>query len=424
MGSCKPRSSDGPSSILAPLPESPWSLVGATLREPHFRAVWVSNLVHFSAWSAQFVMLQWLVTSLTDSRTVLGSVSFLMGAVVFATSPFAGVAADRLPRRNLLVLGRLGLAIVVSTLGLLVAADRIEIWHILAGTAVAGLLTSFMQPATQTYVLDVVRRERAQNAVALNVAAQGLAQTLGPLWGGGLVGAVGFVGAYFSSAAGVALAAALLLAVPILGRSEKPAAARSWWADLREGLAYVRTHPPVRMALICASLAIFNGAVGAMRPVFARHVLEVDSAGYGAMAGAAGLGSLLTAFVMAALPQARHPGLMMGYSMLGFSFCIGLYAFAFSYVYVLGVEFVMGIFSQVWNVYTFSGLQMAVPDAMRGRIVSLVFTLVMLAPIGALFVGMLADATSDQIALGIFGVVPTILLVGILTFGHRQLRAL
>ena len=97
---------------------------------------------------------------------------------------------------------------------------------------------------------------------------------------------------------------------------------------------------------------------------------------------------------------------------------------AFSYVYILAVEFAMGAFSQVWNVSTFSGLQMAVPDAMRGRVVSLVFTLVMLAPIGALFCGMLADATSDQTALGIFGIVPAILLIGILTFGHRQLRAL
>lgn len=369
-------------------------------------------------------MLQWLVTSLTDSRTILGSVSFIMGGVVFVTSPWAGVAADRLARRNLLLFGRLGLAIVVSAIGLLVAADRIEIWHILVGTAVSALLTAFMQPATQTYVLDIVGRERAQNAVALNVAAQGLGQTVGPLWGGGLVAAVGFVGAYFSSAAGIVLAAGLLLAVPILGRSEQAKDPRSWWADLREGLGYVRRHPPVRLALLTASLAIFTGAVSAMRPVFARHVLEVDSTGYGMLAGAAGLGSLLTAFVMAGLPQARRPGLWMGYSMLGFSLCIVLYAFAFSYAYVLGVEFVMGILSQVWNVAAFSGLQMAVPEAMRGRVVSLLFTLVMLAPIGSLFVGILADGTSDQMALGIFGVVPSIFLVAILTFGHRQLKAL
>ena len=405
-------------------PSTPWSGVGDTLREPHFLPLWTSNLIHYSAWMAQFVMLQWLVTSLTDSRTVLGSVSFLQGAVIFATSPFAGVAADRVPRRSLLLVGRLGLAAVVTTIGALIALGRIELWQVLLSAALAGLLTSFMQPATQTFVFDVVPRARAQNAVALNVAAQGVGQTLGPLWGGGLVGAVGLVGAYFSASSGLLVAALLLLWVPIAGRSETRGTPRGWWSDLREVLSYVRGNPPVRLALLSTSLAVFNGAVAAMRPVFARHVLGVDSAGYGVMAGVAGLGGLLTAFVMAALPQARRPGLMMVCSMLGFSTCMLLYSFAFSFPYVLGVELLLGVCSQVWNVYTFSGLQMAVPDAMRGRVISLVFMLVMLAPVGALFVGMLADAVGDQLALGIFGVIPMGVLACILGFGHRQLRAL
>jgi len=323
-----------------------------------------------------------------------------------------------------MVVGRLGLAALIFAIAALVAADRIAIWHILVATAAAGLLTAFMQPATQTFVFDVVRRERAPNAVALNVAASGIGHTLGPLWGGGLVAAVGFVSAYASSGVGVALGAVLLMMVPIAGRSPGPGSGRSWWADLREGLAYVRSNPPVRLALLSVSLAVFNGAVAALRPVFARHVLGVDSTGYGMLAGAAGLGGLSAAMVMAAVPPARRPGLMMGYSMLGFSACIVLYSFAFSFAYVLVVELAMGVLSQVWNVYTFSGIQMAVPDAMRGRVVSLVFTLVMLAPVGSLFVGALADVTSDQIALGIFGAIPMVVLTGILIFGHRQLGEL
>jgi MFS family permease len=403
---------------------TPWALVREMLREPRFAALWSSNLVHYSAWMAQSVMLQWLVTSLTDSRTVLGSVSFLQGAVIFATSPFAGVASDRLERRNLLLLGRLGLASVVSAIALLVALERIAIWHILVGAGAAGLLTSLMQPATQTFVFDVVRRERAQSAVALNVGAQSLGQTLGPLWGGAAVAVAGFVGAYLSAAAGLAVAALLLLLVPVAASARSPASPGSWLADLREGLAYVRAHPPVRLALVTTSLAVFNGAVAAMRPVFARHVLEVGSTGYGVMAGVAGAGALLAAFVMATLPQARRPGLMMTYSMLGFSTCILLYSFAFSFAWVLAVEFALGVFSQVWNVSTFTGLQLAVPDAMRGRIVSLVFTLVMLAPIGALFVGLLADGVGDQLALGIFGGIPMAILVGILALGSHRLRQL
>ena len=67
---------------------------------------------------------------------------------------------------------------------------------------------------------------------------------------------------------------------------------------------------------------------------------------------------------------------------------------------------------------------MAVPENMRGRIVSMVFMVVQLASIGQLFVGALADAIGDQLAMGIFGLTPMLVLGGILTFGHRTLREL
>ena len=404
--------------------EAPWAHVAATLREPYFLKVWGSNLLQFASYYAQFMMLQWLVTSLTESRTLIGLVSFVQGGVVFLTSPLSGVAADRLARQNLVVVCRLGLAVVITSIALLVALDRIAIWQILVAALFMGLFVSLLQPATQTLVFDVVRLERAPNAVALNAAAQGIGQTLGPLAGGLLVGAVGFSAAYSSSAAGLVLAALLLLVVPFLGDSARKSPPKGWLRDLREGFSYVRAHPPVLLALVATSLAVFNGAVAAMRPIFARHVLHVDSVGYGGMAAVAGLGGLLAAVVMAGLPSARRPGLMMGWSMLGFSTLIFLYAFAFSYAYVLAIEFGLGVFGQVWNVYTFTGLQLAVPQEMRGRVVSLVFMLVMLAPVGALFVGMLADRVGDQLALGAFGLVPMLILCGILLLGSRQLRAL
>jgi hypothetical protein len=75
-------------------------------------------------------------------------------------------------------------------------------------------------------------------------------------------------------------------------------------------------------------------------------------------------------------------------------------------------------------VATFTGIQMAVPEEMRGRVVGLVYMVVMLAPMGALLVGMLADAVGDQLAMGIFGVIPTLLLLAILAFGWRSLAEL
>lgn len=393
----------------------------ATLRVPHFLPLWISNLLQFAATYAQLVALQWLVTSLTDSRTLLGLVGFVQGVVIFATSPLAGVAVDRLAKRRVLAVGRLGLAVVALAVAALVAADRIAIGHLLVAAFAGGLFSSFMQPATQTFVFDVVGRERVQHAVALNSGATGLAQTAGPFAGGALLALAGFVGAYLSAAAGLLLAAALLLRVPVSGRSAAPPAAASWWADLREVLDYVGANPGVKWALVACTMAIFNGSLQAMRPVFARHVLEVGSVGYGSMAGAAGLGGLTTALVLALRPPLRRPGVVVVASMLGFSACCFLYAFAFSYAYILAVEFLSGVFGQIWMVATFSGFQMAVPEAMRGRIVGLVFTLVMLAPVSQLFIGMLADAIGDQLAMGIFGLTPTLALAVLLAASWRSL---
>ncbi|MBW2273166.1 MAG: MFS transporter [Deltaproteobacteria bacterium] len=394
------------------------------MRVPHFSKLWASNLVQFCCTYAQLLILQWLVTSLTESRTLIGLVSFIQGGVIFVTSPLSGVAVDRLARRNILVAGRLGLALVLCAVAALVATGGIEVAHVLVASVALGLLMSLMQPATQTYVFDVVGRESLQSAVSLNAAATGVGQTLGPLLGGALLGAAGFVVAYLSVAAGLVMAAGLLLLVPVPGVSGDGARETHWWADLEEGLVYVVQHRAVLLALIVCSMSIFNGALAAMRPIFARHVLEVGSTGYGVMAGAAGLGGLVSALFVATRPVARRPGLLIAASMLGFSVLIFLYAFAFSYEYILVVEFGTGVCGQLWMVATFTGIQMAVPEEMRGRVMGLVFMVVMLAPMGALFVGMLADFAGDQLAMGIFGAIPTLLLLGILAFGWRTLSEL
>jgi hypothetical protein len=110
--------------------------------------------------------------------------------------------------------------------------------------------------------------------------------------------------------------------------------------------------------------------------------------------------------------------------MLGFSTCIFLYSFAFSYAYNLSIEFASGLFAQVWQISAFSGLQMAVPAALRGRVLGILFMLVQLAQVGGLFVGGLADRVGDQLAMGIFGVIPMVVLVSLLLFARRSLSAL
>lgn len=379
-------------------------------------------MLQFFGTQVQLFTLQWLVTDLTASRTILGLVVSIQGAAVAVSSPVAGVAADRLPRRNLLITSRIAIACGVLVMTALSGSGLLELWHVFPFAVALGLLTALAQPTTLAYVVDVVGRDRAQPAVALNSAGIGLGQMAGPALAGILVASVGIVGSWLGAAGGLALAALLLLWIPIPGRSD--GVSRAPLRELREGFAYVLRTPPVLLALVACSMAFFNGALYAMRPVFARHVLEVGSQGMGVMAASAGLGNLLGALGATLLPRFRRPGIAIAVSMLGFSLCILLYAFAFSYTYILVVEFASGLCAQVWQISAFSGLQLSVPERMRGRVMGLLFTVVQLAQVGGVFVGGLADRVGDQAAMGVFGAIPVTVLVGLLLFGRGPLGRL
>lgn len=395
-----------------------------TLRAPYFARYCLSTLIQFFAFAMQMIGLQWLITDLTPSRTALGMVGFVQGVIVAGASPVAGVAVDRFPKRDLMVICRVVLAVIILALMVLVKLDVIRIWHIILASVGAGLVEVLMQPASQTYVFDIVRRDRVQSAIAINSAGTGIAQMAGPALAGVVIAAVGVVGAFFSAAAGLALGVLLLWTIPIAGRRQEGAGGSSALAELREGFSYVRRSKPVLLMLLVCSMAIFNGALFSMRPVFARYVLDVGSVGYGLMAGMSGVGTILGALVATLLPPMKRPGLAISFAMGAYGFGIFLYSFAFSFAYILVVEFFIGIVGQVWNIATFSGLQMSVPAHMRGRVISMVWMVVQLAFVGQLLVGILADAAGDQFALGLFGLLPTIGVALIVLFGYRPLRDL
>ena len=105
--------------------------------------------------------------------------------------------------------------------------------------------------------------------------------SFGAAIGGILIGAVGVVSTYLMAATGVVLSAIAILTIPMRGRTERSERS-SLTRDLREGFAYVRERPPLMLALLACSMAIFNGAMGPMRVIFAKYVFEAGPSGFGA----------------------------------------------------------------------------------------------------------------------------------------------
>ncbi len=393
-----------------------------TLQVPHFAPLFGSNFVQAFCGQIMMMAMQWLtITQLTDSRALYFWIPFLQGGVAALLSPFAGAVADRISKRSLLIAGRLLLVVIVLGMATLVQTDQVQLIHVYIATTLGGVISAMMLPAGQTYVFDVVGRDKVESAISLNATVNGIAQVAGPAAAAVLLAWVGVAGSFFIGAAGLTTAAGLLLAIPIAGKLADRAQETSVGQDLMEGLRWAHGDAPVRLVLIACTMAIFNGALGPMRPVFANSVLGVGEAGFGAMGAAAGAGTILAATWLASLASFRKPGLWIIGSLWAYACCILLYALAFSFEWILLIEFFAGFSGQVWNVTVVAGIQLAVPEHMRGRMIGLVFMVAQLGFIGAPAIGYLADAVGDQLALGVFGLIPSVVLALVLAFGHRTL---
>ena len=395
--------------------------IRATLQIPHYLPFFLANFAQFLFAQVSMMAMFWLMTGLTESRFQITLVAFCQGVTVFVLSPWGGVVADRVAKKWLLVFTRLAMVVLVVAMGALVAADVATIAHLWIASVIGGAIVSLMQPASQTFVFDLVGRDRLENAIALNATAGGVAQVFGPAAGGVIVAAIGVSASFFVSGAGMFMAAGLLLAIPIAGRAVAEVERKHPVEEIREGFAWVWADRGVRLVLLASCMALFNGAIMAMRPVYARFVLDVGEVGFGVMSGANGVGTLLAAVALSMLARFRYVGIWITGGMLGFALCIVLYSFAFSFEYILLIEFLLGVTGQVWNVTVMAGLQLAVPEHMRGRVISMVFMAAQLGFVGQPIVGALADRFGDQIALGVFGAIPSVVLFLMLITRHALL---
>ena len=305
---------------------------------------------------------------------------------------------------------------------MLVWTGLVTLMHVYVASLIGGVVSAMMQPAGQTFIFDVVGRDRVENAISLNATANGVAQVGGPLAAGGLLAVIGVAGSFFLGGAGLFLSACLLMAIPISGkmveRMEKTSAA----ADLRAGFAWVWRDAPVRLVMLGCTMAIFNGALGPMRAIYAKFVLDVGTTGLGWMGAAGGAGTILAALWLSSMRGFHRPGVWIIGSLWTYALCLVLYAFAFSFEWILAIEFLAGISAQVWTVTVMAGLQLAVPENMRGRVVGMVFTVAQLGFLGQPVIGILADRIGDQWALGLFGAIPSVVLAAVLLFGIKTLR--
>ncbi len=398
---------------------------GDSFRDSSFARYFWSNALFFLGQGLILQGAQWLLTDLTDSRVVIGLMGGIHAVVVIVLSPYAGVISDRTARRDLLIFGRFGLAAVAVSMGVLVLLGEAQVWIVLVAVGFEAGFLALSQPATQSYVYDLVGPRRLATAVALIAMVTGVLQFAGPATGGILIGAVGVQATYLIGAAGFVVGCLLLFAIPIKGKTEGAITSSiSFTTDIVETVRHLRRDRLLIWVLMPATfITLFAGAILLLRPIFAKEILDAGSWGldgawrFGFLQGAFGLGSLVGSLVVVGLgDRLKLKGLTLLLAPLDWCGCMLVFAVSPWFALSLTAEFFMGISSPFWMVAMMTILQIRVPAQLRSRVLAVYFMVLQFMQLNWVYSGALADAIGDREALFIMGAIPFGLLILMLIF--------
>ena len=388
------------------------------LRYRNFRLFIAGQSISLVGNWMQQVAMGWLVYRLTSSAFLLGLVAFGAQGPSFILAPIAGVLADRLNRRRMIMAAQFVMILQASVLTALVLTNSVEFWHVLVLSTVFGCASAFDIPARQSFLLQMIdNREDLPNAIALNSSIFNAARLVGPAIAGFMIARVGEGVAFLSNAASYIAVLTALMMIRVTARP-RPAGVANILSNLREGFSYAYNFAPIRdVLLLVAVVALFGVPYSVLMPVIAVHTLHGDARTLGFLMSATGFGALCGALFLAARESVR--GLSRVIVTATTLFGVSLIGIAFSRWLLLSCALLVlagfGMMVQMAASNTF--LQTVVPDDKRGRIMS-IYTMAFIgvAPFGSLLAGMLADRIGATITIATGG---CICLVGVLVFARR-----
>jgi MFS family permease len=383
---------------------------GRAFRHRNYRLFFGGQLVSLVGTWMQQVAQAWLILELTSDPLILGLTTALTFLPVLILGLFGGLIADALPKRRTLIgTQTVQMALAFILFGLVVT-DAVQVWQILVLATILGITNAVDMPTRQAFTVEMVGREDVANAVALNSAIFNGARIVGPAiagltigFFGGDVSAAFFINGLSFLAVIVAYAAMREQDLNHRGEYNRPTSIAQVRTSLADGLRYVRHHELVLLMTLTIGLAsTFGFNFGVIIPALAKDVLGTDATGYGFLMAATGIGSLIAALGIAFSGRSRPVIVPLGAAVLGIALLATslVQAFPIALVTMLFVGF--GAIAMAATANT--TIQLAVPDELRGRVIS-VYTTVFVGstPLGGLLTGWIASAFSVDAAIAVGG---------------------
>jgi MFS family permease len=357
-----------------------------------FRWLWSGSMLSWSAQWIQQAALGWVVYEITGSGALLGAVLGVRAIPMVLLVPVSGVAADRTDRSRLLMASQILAAGVSAAFGAALALGMVSTWMLFAFTIFMGTSNVMDRPARMTVAFDLVPREAAVRAVALNTMGFSMARIGGPSIAGFLIAWFGAAGSFFVQGTLYAAAALMVLAVVFPAR-KAVAHTGSAFVAMREGLGYCLSEPRMRLLLLLGALPYFLlvPVWGTLFPIYVKDEFLAGPQSLGVLLTAVGLGGTLGGLAANWLARTERQALLQAAWIILMAAAILGIALSPSVPVAAFFGLVGGLAEMAHTASNMAMLQMAAPEAMRGRIVALTMLYPALISVGAFLAGPLSD---------------------------------
>jgi MFS family permease len=368
-----------------------------SLGNRNYRLFWFGQLLSLGGTWMQDVALSWLVLSLTDSPVALGLTMAIRFLPVLLFSLHGGVLADRLPKRQTIIVAEVVQLLVALTLAILTSTELVTVTLIYALAAVRGMVDAVEGPTRQAFVPEMVGTEDLSNAIALNSTQFNAARMAGPAIGAVVISTMGIAACFYLNALSFLAVIGALLAMRPSELYTVPRAPRdNSFRQLKEGFRYARSTPEVVVILIVmGAIGAFGYNFQTLLPLVTKYVLDSGATTLALLTTTMGVGSIVAGAVVAyrgrlsqRLLLAAAGGFVVLLALVGLSSQAGVTA-----VLLFMIGFAGVLFMTTAN----TRLQLSVPGHMRGRVMGIYALLfVGTTPIGSLLIGQMAEHVGVQ----------------------------
>ncbi|MCY4475593.1 MAG: MFS transporter [Chloroflexi bacterium] len=379
-----------------------------SLGNPNYRKFWISLIFLMAGINMQHLARGQLAWDLTHDAFLVALVGAGFAPPILIFGLFGGSLADRWNRRRMIQYAQLIVSLVALFVAISIVMKFVTIWVLFGAALTQGLCWSFMMPARQAIIPQLVPDGELTNAVALNASGMALMTLSGPAIGGLAYWWIGPEATYFLMS-GLMFVAFLMMTRVRVARPDAAAPGRrreNVFNSVLDGIRYsARNKTILVLLLLTLATTMTSQSFRSLMPAQVDLVFGGDAKELGILMSTIGVGALIGSLFIAGLTENVKRGVVL--LVAGALSAVAILVSTYVTVFLIGIVAMLALgLGDSGRRALNSALILEQTDAEhRGRVMGIYMLNFGLRPIGAIPLGILAERTSLQTSFAVAGAV-------------------